>query len=932
MRYASWRKCDFQVHTPRDPNWVGPRPVGLDAASVQDVDAERAQWADQFIDQCAANHLRAVALTDHHEMIMVPYVQRAIEKRASSDPSFDLWLFPAMELTVKGGKQCIIIFDANLSEDWRKQAQGKLGIVFADLEEKNARAPRVTQIDCSYPEIANSLDQLEDLRGKYIVLPNVSQGNSHTVLTDGAHKDFLRMPYVGGYLDDGQTICTLSHKNQRRLSGSDRTWSLREIYPLPTSDSRSSDFSTLGTNNTWIKIAEPTAEAIRQAFLGHKSRIRIEQPKLPSSVVAKAEVDGSTILQTTALSLSPEFNAVIGGRGSGKSTFLEYVAFALGRSCYDMPRDRYSGTRRMRDLIEDSLVSRGGRISLEVQMDNAPFRIVRGPDTQYQPQITYSDGTTETVAVTELRRLFPAVVYSQGELADVGGKGDEETQLSDLLQFVNPDYKRRDDQFDLDIKAAKAAVKSAIQAVVEHWRRQSTLRQLTTRVVSLTQRADALEKTLPERSQEDQATLAHFDKMNEFNSKVIQASKHADQILQRLEAVVSELRTERDLSTSLEGVVTGVQQSYHDLYKAFESGVTDLRSDLAARRATLKTASTEWDVKFDDALKRRNGVLEKLGNQRTATRQIIKLREEITELNSQTADLVANPGTQGDPSNRLEAVLARLREINYERDQRTQEWAATIRSLSSGRIRASVTLAANTEEITGAINTVSYKTGSHEVTRTKALEQALRDRSASGLVDRLSKDCLDLLRWRQMDAAYGIERPQCIDLMSVLGETERIQESVTALMSIERIEAIATAVAKPAIDLRYRDRDREISFAKASDGQRAAALLFMLLEQPAGPLIIDQPEGDLDNRIIADLTDKLHEAKEKRQLVFASHNANLVVNGSAELVAHLDINSSGDREFACTGAIDKPDVCRVITSTMEGGEKAFKDRQHKYGY
>ena len=97
---------------------------------------------------------------------------------------------------------------------------------------------------------------------------------------------------------------------------------------------------------------------------------------------------------------------------------------------------------------------------------------------------------------------------------------------------------------------------------------------------------------------------------------------------------------------------------------------------------------------------------------------------------------------------------------------------------------------------------------------------------------------------------------------------------------------IATAVAQPEITLSYFDRGREISFEKASEGQRAAAPLFMLLEQPGGPLIIDQPEGDLDNRIIAELTDKLHQAKQNRQLVFASHNANIVVNSERFRRAH----------------------------------------------
>ena len=170
-------------------------------ATPHDVSAARAQWAEEFVDQCVAKGLQAVALTDHHEMIMVPYVQTAILERKSADPDFDLWLFPGMELTARGGKQCLILFDADLSEEWREQAQGKLGIEYAGLEKLASVAPPVTQLTSTYPDIARLLDELEGLRGRYIVLPNLSQGNNHTVLTDGGHGDFRRMTYIGGYLD-----------------------------------------------------------------------------------------------------------------------------------------------------------------------------------------------------------------------------------------------------------------------------------------------------------------------------------------------------------------------------------------------------------------------------------------------------------------------------------------------------------------------------------------------------------------------------------------------------------------------------------------------------------------------------------------------------------------------------------------------------------
>lgn len=940
MAFAHWRKCDFQVHTPRDPNWMGERPIGLGEviaatgakAAAQDVDAARATWAKEFVDQCINEALEAVALTDHHEMIMVPYVQEEIANRKAADPAFDLWLLPGMELTANGGRQCLIIFDADLSEDWRRQAQGKLGIVYADLEEKSAKGPRVTQLTCNYADIGGLLDSLGDgLKGRYIVLPNVSQGNSHTVLKDGAHADFRRMPYVGGFLDTGQSIKTLSAKNLRRLSGEEGAWSVREIYPLPTSDSRKADFASLGQNNTWIKLAAPTAEAIRQAFLGHRSRISIEEPQVPPLVVASIEVEGSAILQQTSLPLSPEFNAVIGGRGSGKSSFLEYISFGLGRSCYDAPREHYSGTQRLHDLTNDTLVSKGGRVTLTVVQDKAAFKIVRSQASAFQPQITYPNGSTQTITVKELRALFPAVVYSQGELAEIGKQAGKKTQLADLLQFVNPDYKREDDRLALDIESAKNKVRTAIQGLAENWAQQAKLRKMTTTRDSVRQRVEALEKTLPALSDDDQAIVDRFDKANEFESKRILASQHADEILEDQKAAAAELLNERDLTGDAEGT-DAIRQEYAALYRSFSEGIARLQKEIEGKRAALKKAEEAWSAGFKEARVARDGVLEKLGAHKTVTSQIIKLREEITDLTNQIGALEAKLKADGDPAAGLTQALADLRKIHDQRAARTRQWASEIETLSSGKIKAAVDIAGDTTEIKDAIDLVAAKTGSQDSTRTSALADALASGSIWDVLDRLRTDCLSLLYWRQMGAASGEQQPACPDLMTVLGDTERIKTALTERIDTARVDAIATAVPRPQITLSYCDRTRQISFEKASEGQRAAALLFMLLEQPGGPLIIDQPEGDLDNKIIADLTDKLHSAKQNRQLIFASHNANIVVNGSSELVGYLDVKETGERQFECAGAIDTPSICKVITSTMEGGERAFKDRHDKYGY
>lgn len=940
MTFAHWRKCDFQLHTPRDPNWQGARPIGVgdpdpatrQAADRAAVDAVRRQWAKEFIDRCVARGLKAVALTDHHEMVMIPYVQQDIADRVAADAAFDLWLFPGMELTAAGGKQCLILFDVDLPQEWWQQAQGKLGIAHAALDTGLSQGPPVTQLACSYPDIGKLLDEIEKLRGHYIVLPNVSEGGRHTVLNEGAHADFKKMPYVGGYLDAGQTINSYGRRNKARTSGQDENWSTRPIYPLPTSDSRSADFANLGTNNAWIKLADPTAEAVRQAFLGNKSRISIALPSTPALHVAKVSFDGSAILEPSELPLSPELNSIIGGRGSGKSSLLEYIAFGLGRSNYDVQRETYSGTQRLRELTNDTLVTKNGRVSLIIVQDNAEFRVTRSATNGYQPEITYPNGSSQIVTAKELRSLFPAVVYSQGELAEIGKQTGNKSRLSDLLQFVNPEYKREDDRIAESINSAKDGVRAAIRELTGFWALRAQLRKLKTERDSLRQRVEALEKTLPEQSDDDKTKIAFFDKANAFDSQRIQASKHSDQIEGELKALATELLNKRDIQADVGGEAKALAEAYDALYDAFSRGLSALKDEVESKRKELGEAEAVWQEKFKEARADRDGALEKLGEHRTVTAQIIKLREQITEMTNKIADLEAKLNGYSDPDKGLKEAITALEATCNERAERTQAWASEIEALSSGKIKANVDVGGDISELRDAIDLLASKTGSKEATRLRGLDEAIEANPIVEVRQRLRADCLMLLYWNLVGAASGEAEPDCETLFTILGDTDRIKTALKEIIDSSRVEAISSAVEKPAISLSYCDGSKEISFEKASEGQRAAALLFMLLEQPGGALIIDQPEGDLDNKIITDLTEKLHSAKQNRQLIFASHNANIVVNGSSELVGYLDIDGDGNRHFGCSGAIDLSAICDVITSTMEGGEQAFKDRQRKYGY
>lgn len=937
MGFAYWRKCDFQIHTPRDPNWAGPRPLGLGEdlngapATEADVAASRKVWAEGFVEACVLRGLEVIAITDHHEMVMVPFVQQAIADRREIDPDFDLWLFPGMELTARNGVQCLVLFDAGLPEEWRREALAKLGIVLAKLDPNAAQARRVIQLDMAYPEIGTELDKVDGLKGRFIVLPNVSNGGRYTALTDGAHADFKRMAYIGGYVDRGQSSRTVNAANRRRLSGDDQMWGNRFIYPLPTSDSRSADYAHLGANACWIKLAEPTAEAIRQAFLSHLSRIAIAAPEMGNLAVKSVEIAGSSILRDREIQLSPELNAFIGGRGGGKSSYLEYIAFGLGRSCFDMPKADYSGSERMAGLIRDTLIGPGGSVVLTISQDGAEFRIERRGGNSHKPRVTFPDGSVQDLSTKELRSLFPAVVYSQGELSELGKQAGKRAQLSDLLQFVEPEFKRDDDLLAAAIDKAKLDVRGAIQKLAAAWTTQAEANKLRTTRGSVEMRIAALQKTLPALGEADQKLVTHYDRLAEFDGRRDQAMKLADAVMENLTALWRTARQPIDLSSDLPEAAE-LTKAYEEFNGAFMAGVEALGKQLAAIKSRFGADGYAFAEILAAATRSRDAAMEKLVAHRTATTQITNLQAESKALAVKLGDAIVGATSPDECFEALKTAITTLKVAVAARADKTQRWATKIEELSGGRIQAELNVEGEWAEINEAVDALAAKTGSQEAPGRVNMRDQIGTMGAWGYLDAIRADCLAVLHWKLVGASTSGNAPACAAMLKTVGGTDRTHAACLDLIDVQRVETIATAIPQPDLTLFYKDSDRTISFEKASEGQRAAALLFMLLEQTGGPLVIDQPEGDLDNKVISNLTEKLHEAKRKRQLILASHNANIVVNGSAELVAHMDIAVDGRRDIGYSGAIDEATVRNLITGTMEGGEKAFRDRQNKYGY
>ncbi len=400
----------------------------------------------------------------------------------------------------------------------------------------------------------------------------------------------------------------------------------------------------------------------------------------------------------------------------------------------------------------------------------------------------------------------------------------------------------------------------------------------------------------------------------------------------------------------------------------------------------------DWDISADfDEVREAKAILKKangeLADLRSSVRQIIKTaiddlhksqmafvkryaafkesHEEATKAQAHLGTLLADHkrvATEIEQAERLEqgASISRRKFLDAEAklsearkglsNRLTQlkailsEAASRVETMSDGILRARVEEEIRPDRYMDAITDLCERCGIRELDLKcfALVEAATKDGSVEW--ERLV-DALVTLRRERMLAGDTAEIDPALtsQLRSALGWdlTENQARLVLARLDDARLARIISAWAKPYIRFEYKDRGVYMPFERASPGQQASALLTLLLNQEAGTLIVDQPEDDLDNRVIMDVVRLLQRTKRKRQLIFATHNPNFVVNGDADKIVALapsvepnaaDADEAARIEIETDGAIETATVRQAITETMEGGQHAFELRSRKYAF
>ena len=861
----------------------------------QESDGTSIDYAKAIIARAADLGVSVLAITDHNSVSSIHEFRAAAEGHR-------ITIFPGFEVASSEGIHMLCIYPPETAKETLERFLGEFGI----------RSPEPSS-DLSSESFDQILQKVKEQGGINVAahvtgkrgLFEVLEGQTRIRAWRNEDLRAIQIPGpVSALPDNVRHIVENKNPDYYRAPAASEE---RAVAVVNAKDVAKPEDLDDPSASCWIKMSQVTIEGLRQAFLDPDSRIRLNSdPELEEHAELRTLEWEGGFLDGAAIHFNPNLNVLIGGRGAGKSTVIESLRYVLNLE--PSGEDALKAhTGMVRHVIRN-----GTKITLRARVYRPAKREYVIERTVPNPAIVREENGQ--ISKLSPRDILPRVdIYGQHEISELAKSPEKRTVLID--RFV-----QGDESLDRQKKSVIRSLRQTRKSIVDA---RSEIQQIDDQLAML----PGLEETLA-RYQE-----AGLEKRLREQSLLVREERLLDSIPERISAFrecLDTLRQELPIdrtflsSKSLEElpgkeIIASAAPVLEQLSREIEASATLIEEALKQADEEMDGVRSRWSVRKSEVESQYQKILRELQKSAVDGAEFIRLRREIEALRPLRERRALLERLEKEPSEQRLALLAEWEEVKAQEFRLLDRAAGSVNKALRGRVQVSVTAAGNREPL---FNALKDEIGGR---LSEAIDQLRKAPDFS--LPQFVKCCRD--GSDALQKAYSIPAAQAARLTEATPET---------LMRIEELELPPTTE----IQLNTATADAPPNWQtleELSTGQKATAVLLLLLLESDAPLIVDQPEDDLDNRFITEgVVPRMRDEKRRRQFIFSTHNANIPVLGDAELILGLTASGDADNRGNAVirpehvGSIDAREVRELVEEILEGGKTAFETRRLKYGF
>jgi chorismate mutase len=876
---ATWWKCAFQVN------------------SYSYLQAFQQGNATSFPDEEAYNEAVVAALVEAGIHVIATADHWCIDtstQLADAATKAGIVVFPGFEATTKDGVHLLVLFSPGTSPPEINRRIGECGIP------ADCRDSQPGKLDCR-----ELLELVQEWRA-VVIAPHVTSGGGLLDVLSG-------QAAVAAWTDSGLHAVALSggtpsQKNVAILNNTNAQY-LREhpIAQLCAADVNDPASAKKSGSSCWVKMSGLTVDGLDVAFRSPATRISLTDPTDTNHTVLLGMAWDGGFLDGVRIRFNESLNVLVGGRGSGKSTVIESLRYAFGLepvgSTAKTEHDSMVGSR--------DVLGAGTSVSAIIETRQPhPERFIVRRTVPNPPVVLTEDGSSSALRPHDL--VSGLEVYGQRELAELAR---DKHKLTSILGRYIPDA----DQDAGDQRRVKRKLQESRTGILQLRSEIDALDEQLERLPSVKERLKSFQKAGIAQRLEEQTKVQREGELLRQAQEATTETTDLPVQLRESWTIDTDFLTPDDLSdlpnkTLLEEAATTIAA----LNQSVEDAATSIETALEVAVAALEDIRSRWDSASQATREALEGILRELQPAGVDAQEYLKLQQQVTRL------------TPLDTQRK-----AKVKELGQLETARTA-LIVEAESLHAGRVRALTAAARKISKSLRDIVRVEITDGDDRSSLTKVIKQL------SGRTDKICA-AIESAAMVSVRELAGVCRTGAQRIMELYPDVTQGQADALAEAGEElflKIEEVELPIGTE-LQLNIRPEGSSPSWRglnQLSTGQRATALLLLLLQGGDAPLIIDQPEDDLDNRFVYDsVVPRVRDSKKGRQLLFASHNANIPVLGDADQIIGL---TAIDREGAVVGtvdpdgvgSIDQPSVRALVEEVLEGGREAFEMRRYLYGF